>query len=78
MPSWQNWTQSLKQTEHSSLTVLRKLLQAELSTRDTSQGNDLAMQMQVKTDVTATALTGGTMTAGLTKTVKSKTVKTTT
>jgi hypothetical protein len=36
------------------------------------------MQMQVKTDFTATAVTGGTMTAGLTKIVKSKTVKTTT
>jgi hypothetical protein len=36
------------------------------------------MQMQVKTDFTATGIAGGTMTAGLTKTVKSKTVKTTT
>jgi hypothetical protein len=70
--------QSLKQTDHSSLTVLRKLLQAELSTWDTSQGNDLTMHIQVKTGFTSTAVTGGTMTAGLTRTVKSKTVKTTT
>jgi len=35
------------------------------------------MQTQVKTTFITTAITGGTMTAGLTKTVKSKTVKTT-
>ena len=35
------------------------------------------MQMQAETSFTATAITGGTMTAGLTGTVKSKTVKTT-
>lgn len=34
------------------------------------------MQMQVKTDFTATVFTGGTMTADLVTTVKSKPVKT--
>jgi hypothetical protein len=41
-----------------------------------SQGNDPTMNMQANTSFTAFAIPGGTMTAGLTSTVKPKTVKT--